>query len=382
MPRQAIRFGIIGCGLMGRELASAAARWRHLNQLDFEPQIVAACDLNPSAVAWFSENVPSLQLATSDYRAVLAHPAVDAVYVAVPHHLHAEIYTAAIAAGKSLLGEKPFGIDLPANNEILAAAAANPQVLVRCTSQFPFFPGAYLIAQWLREGRFGQLIEVEAGFWHSSDLDPNKPINWKRMVAVNGEYGCMGDLGMHVCHLPFRFGWVPQSVTAFLSKIVSQRPDISGHLVACETWDNAILGCQVQTGEQRFPMFLSTKRIAPGHANTWFMRISGTTLTAEFSTKNPKQLSYLPYTPGGKQEWHVMDLPYASAYPAITGAIFEFGFSDAILQMFASFCDELVHGQEGMRQPLTCVTPAETALSHRLFTAALASHAAGTTLPV
>jgi len=35
-----------------------------------------------------------------------------------------------------------------------------------------------------------------------------------------------------------------------------------------------------------------------------------------------------------------------------------------------AFCDERVHGPD-MVQPFTCVTPAETAASHRLFTAAL-----------
>ena len=69
----------------------------------------------------------------------------------------------------------------------------------------------------------------------------------------------------------------------------------------------------------------------------------------------------------------MVDTPYQSAYPVITGPIFEFGFSDAILQMWAAFCDELVHGQAGMSQPFFCATPAEAALSHRLFTAGLES---------
>ncbi|HQT91462.1 MAG TPA: gfo/Idh/MocA family oxidoreductase, partial [Candidatus Kryptobacter bacterium] len=83
-----------------------------------------------------------------------------------------------------------------------AAIAANPRVLVRSSSEFPFYPGAYKIGQWMREGKFGKIIDAEAGFWHSSDLDPRKQINWKRMVATNGEYGCMGDLGLHVLHMP------------------------------------------------------------------------------------------------------------------------------------------------------------------------------------
>jgi predicted dehydrogenase len=379
MSIKEIRFGIIGCGLMGREFASVAARWNHLLDLDVQPRIVAVCDVNPQALSWFERAIPDLRRATLDYHELLDDPEIDAIYCAVPHHLHARTYHDIILAGKHLLGEKPFGIDQQANAAILNAIEQRPDVLVRCSSEFPFFPGAYRLAQWIREERFGRIIDVEAGFWHSSDLNPLKPINWKRRNATNGEYGCMGDLGMHVLHLPLRAGWKPHSVRALLSKIVSERPDQHGHMVPCETWDNAILACDVVTPDQVFPMLLSTKRIAPGHNNTWFIRIQGTAVSAEFTTKNPKRLAWLPYTPGGGQEWHIIDMPYQSAYPTITGPIFEFGFSDSLLQMWAAFCDELVYGS-AMRQPFHCVTPTETQSSHELFTAALASQQQGQTI--
>ncbi len=379
MEKKGIRFGVIGCGLMGKEFASAAARWCHLTNVDFEPRIVAVCDALPAATAWFRENVPSVEQVYTDYQALLADPSIEAIYCAVPHHLHEQIYVDIIKAGKHLLGEKPFGIDQQANRAIQEAIRRHPQVVVRCSSEFPFYPGAQQVIQWVQDNRFGKIIEVEAGFWHSSDLDPAKPINWKRRVASNGEYGCMGDLGMHVLHLPLRFGWKPKTVRALLSKIVPERPDSQGNLAPCETWDNAILACDVDTREQSFPMLLSTKRIAPGHGNTWFIRIQGTAWSAEFTTKNPKQIAALPYTPGGPQAWHVADAPYRSAYPAITGGIFEFGFSDSILQMWAAFCDELTHGQ-AMRQRFQCATPDEAASSHVLFTAALESHRTGNTI--
>lgn len=113
-----IRFGVIGCGLMGKEFASAAARWCHLTDVDFEPQIVAVCDANPAATEWFQRHVPSVMRSYTDYKELLADSSVDAVYCAVPHHLHAEIYIDIIRAGKHLLGEKPFGIDREANDAI------------------------------------------------------------------------------------------------------------------------------------------------------------------------------------------------------------------------------------------------------------------------
>ena len=377
MSSRTIRFGIIGCGLMAREFASATQRWAHLPQMEVRPKLVAIADTKPSCLCWFEDNLPDVTVAVSDYRDLLASPHVDAVYCALPHHLHAQIYGDIIAAGKHLLGEKPFGIDLAANERILAALAARPEVFVRCSSEFPFYPGPYQIVKYLREGRFGRIIEVEAGFWHSSDLDPNKPINWKRQAQFNGEYGCLGDLGMHVLHIPLRFGWMPRTVHGLLSKIVTQRPDDAGNMVPCDTWDNAVMACEAVSGEHKFPMLLSTKRIAPGETNTWFIKIHGTEFSAEFTTKYPRTLRTLTYRSGKPQSWEVLDLGYVSAYPAITGPIFEFGFSDSILQMYAAFCDELIN-RERMSQPFGCATPAETHQHHRVLTAALESYKAGT----
>src|SRR5580704_12032081 len=97
---KAIRFGVIGCGLMGREFGSAAARWCHLLDARARPKIVAVCDANLAATEWFTENLPTVRQATSDYQELLANPDVDAVYCAVPHHLHERIYIDTLNAGK------------------------------------------------------------------------------------------------------------------------------------------------------------------------------------------------------------------------------------------------------------------------------------------
>jgi len=380
--RQELRFGIIGLGLMGREFASAAARWCHLLDLDFVPRITAICDTNPQLFGWFESNFDSIKATTSDYHDLLTSADVDVVYCAVPHNLHAPFYTDIIRAGKHLLGEKPFGIDLNANRQILNVIAEHPNVIVACSSEFPFFPGARRLIGYINENRFGQIIEVSAGLLHSSDLDPNKKINWKRMVDVNGEYGCMGDLGMHPLHIPLRAGWMPSNVRALLSKIVTQRPNAVGELVPCETWDNATLCCDVQTPDQHFPMYIQTYRIAPGETNTWYLRILGTQFSAEYSSKFPKTLRTMNYMSGGEQAWQVLDLGYETAYATITGGIFEFGFSDGLLQMWAAFCDQLAHGRGGMKQPFYCATPEETHLHHRVLTAALASGKQGRVVAV
>ena len=368
-----VRFGVIGCGLMGREFASAAARWCHLTAMDVRPEIVAGCDANPSLSAWLVENFASVRQATTDYRELLANPEVDAVYIAVPHNLHAEFYCAAIAAGKHLMGEKPFGIDLAANRQIMACIEQHPEVFVRCSSESPFFPAVQRIGRMLEAGAFGRIIEVNSGFLHSSDLDQTKPINWKRIVKLNGEYGCMGDLGMHACHMPFRAGWLPRDVRAILSSIVTERPDGRGGMAACDTWDNATLLCTSNDSQgHEFPLTIKTHRIAPGNMNTWYLEIFGTQASARWSSRQVNTLEILEYR-GGEQAWQVIDMGHDMAYSSLTGGIFEAGFSDSILQMWAAFLYELEHGAP-IRRFAGCVKPEEAAWSHRLFTAALQSN--------
>lgn len=366
-----IRFGIIGGGLMGREFASAAARWCHLLDPPARPVLAAVCDRSPVALEWFRASVPTCRLLTAEADELLASPDVDAVYCAVPHDLHESLYVAILRAGKHLLGEKPFGIDRPANAAIVEAARARPDLVVRSSSEFPFFPGVQRIVAMARAGAFGRILEADCGFLHSSDLDPDKPINWKRQVARNGAYGCMGDLGLHVLHVPLRLGWQVRDVRAVLSKVVAERPDGRGGMAPCETWDNATLLCRAEADGQPFPLTAKMQRIAPGETNTWYVRILGTRASARFSTKAPRTLETMLYAPGRPQAWCREDLGYASAYPTITGKIFEFGFGDAIQQMIAAFCDAVARPHAD--RPFDCATLDEVRRTHDLFTAALES---------
>ena len=83
-----VKLGVIGLGLMGRELGSVVARWCHLTDAAAKPEITAVCSRRESSWAWFLESFPTIRQATTDWRELLANPEVDAVYCAVPHDLH------------------------------------------------------------------------------------------------------------------------------------------------------------------------------------------------------------------------------------------------------------------------------------------------------
>ncbi len=365
--KQRMRVGIIGGGLMGREAASAFGRWFVLENSPVQAELTAVCDLQDKLLEWF-RGVPTVKLITRDYQELLRSSEVDVVYVAVPHNLHEQMYVDVLQSGKDLLAEKPFGIDLEAARAIWAVARQSGR-FVRCSSEFPFLPGPQRVAQAARSGRLGRIMEIRSGFWHSSDMDPAKPVNWKRQNATNGEIGVMGDLGMHVVHVPFRLGWKPLRVHAQLQKIYPRRPDGKGGMAVCDTWDNAMLHTEVLIEGEEVPMRLEMKRLAPGEMNTWFIEVLGTEGGARFSTKEPKTLWVFERTK--EQAWQRIDLGHQMPFQTITGGIFEAGFPDCFLQMWAAYAAERA-GALGNR--FGCATPEEAVLSHELFTAALESH--------
>ena len=357
-----IKVGVIGGGLMGREVASAFGRWFALEDSNISPSLVAVADVNDDALGWF-RSVPSCTKLTQNYKELLQLEDVDVVYVAVPHNLHEKIYIDVLDSGKDLLAEKPFGIDIASSKRIIDKINESKR-FVRCSSEFPYFPGALRVYRAAMSGSFGRILEVRSGFHHSSDLDPEKPANWKRQSATCGEIGVLGDLGMHVCHMPFRLGWNPRSVYAQLQKGYAERPRGS-----CDTWDNAMLHTWVHIeGVGDAPMRLEMKRLAPGETDTWFIEILGTEGGAKFSTKEPRTV--WTFARGSEQKWSRIDIGFNTDFKTITGGIFEPGFPDVLMQMWAAFFAD----REGeLGDHFGCVTPEEAFRSHQLFQAALDS---------
>ena len=127
MSAKVVNVGIIGGGLMGREVAAAVQRWPALIDHPVRPRLTAVCDINPSALEWFDE-IDTVSSKVTDYHDMLADDSIDVLYIAVRHDLHEQLYVDAINAGKSVLAEKPFGINRSAADAIIAAI----EVLSRC----------------------------------------------------------------------------------------------------------------------------------------------------------------------------------------------------------------------------------------------------------
>lgn len=369
-----VNIAIVGGGLMGREVAAAIQRWPALIDHPVRPRLTAVCDINPAAMSWFDQ-IDTVVTKVTDYRELLADDSIDVLYIAVRHDLHERLYVDTIEAGKGLLAEKPFGIDGDAADAILAAIGAHPESFVRCSSEMPFFPGAQWAIDYVQSGALGRIIEARNAFLHSSDLDLRKPLNWKRQNRYCGEAGVMNDLGLHVWHVPLRLGWAPERVYGVLQNIVTERPGPDGSMLPCDTWDNAVIHSWSRHRGEEFPLSTEMKRIDPGQKNTWEFEAIGLDGGVRFSTKNPKRVEVFATVDGPgigrEQAWQQLDAGSQSVWPTVTGANFEAGFSDSILQMWAAYLAE----REGLLgDRFGCARPVEAAATHRIFAAAIRSN--------
>ncbi|MGH2578731.1 MAG: Gfo/Idh/MocA family protein, partial [Actinomycetota bacterium] len=73
---QDVEVGIIGGGLMGREVAAALARWPALQDHPVRPRLTAVCDTNPAALEWF-DRIHTVRLKATDHSQVMEDDRIE-----------------------------------------------------------------------------------------------------------------------------------------------------------------------------------------------------------------------------------------------------------------------------------------------------------------
>ena len=146
--RAPLRLAIVGCGDIGRTMAILA-------RLNRRVRLVACCDHTVADAEAFAARFRVPQ-AYGDYQAMLAHAPLDAVYLSVPHDLHAGMIRAAVEAEKHVLVEKPITRTLEEGQEIVRMIRDAP-VRVGVNYQYRYDSGCYALVQAARQGTLGRL---------------------------------------------------------------------------------------------------------------------------------------------------------------------------------------------------------------------------------
>ncbi len=154
---------VIGVGNRGGFLLSAV-----LKQSD--ARVTAICDLKPDrldkAATAAAQHNPTT---TSDWRKIIDRKDVDAVYIATPPHLHAEMAIAALKAGKHVYCEKPIGTTPAEVRELLQVAKASNRVFMAGQQLRSMIQLGEAIRK-IHDGAIGDILFVKAQRHASADL--------------------------------------------------------------------------------------------------------------------------------------------------------------------------------------------------------------------
>lgn len=288
--------GIVGAGWMGHLHARAYARLpHHVVDLPRRPRLVAVADAVPAA----AQDVVArygVERASTDWRDVVADPAVEAVSVAAPNGLHREIGVAVAAAGKHLWIEKPVGLTSD-DTAAVAAAVHDAGVCSVVGFNYRMVPAVARAARLLADGAIGRPTHARFRLLTDFAAHPDGALTW-RFTRAQGGSGVLNDLAVHGVDLVrFLLGDLGR-VVADGERFVPRRPLAAagasqyerggGELGEVENLD--YVSVLARTTDD-VAVSLEASRVAVGDQNDYGFEIHGTRGLLAFDFRRPGELA-------------------------------------------------------------------------------------------
>lgn len=171
----------------------------------------------------------------SSWRELLAMD-IDTVSVAVPPARQQEIVLAALAQGKHVFCEKPFGATLAEAEGMANGARRAPDNVVAVNFQFRYERGIALLKEKICAGAIGNLRAIDVSWLTGGRASPESPWSWRNDASAGG--GVMGAFFSHIADL---FCWLsaaePKSVSGQTRILVAERTDDTGRVQAVTAED-------------------------------------------------------------------------------------------------------------------------------------------------
>ncbi|CAB4372420.1 unannotated protein [freshwater metagenome] len=127
------------------------------------------------------------------YEDLIHDPSVDAVYISLPNHLHCQWTVAALNAGKHVLCEKPFAMNVNEIELMVEAAQKNDRLLVEAVWS-RWHPRMIRMVDYVKAGNIGDIVSIESSFTFPGSIDGN----YRAEPAMGG--GALFDVGVYPLH--------------------------------------------------------------------------------------------------------------------------------------------------------------------------------------
>ena len=230
MSREAVGFGIVGCGVV--------ADYHIGGVLEAEgAKLVAIADVveerarevgEKHGVSWYT-----------DYKEMLKSPEIDVVCITTPSGIRIPIATDAAAAGKHLIIEKPIDITLEKTDRIIEAAG-NAGVHLMCIFQLRYGEAVGKVREAVQEGKLGQIVLGDAYIKWFRPQEYYDSAGWRGTWDMEGG-GALMTQGIHTVDL---LQWImgpAKRVSARMDSLVHD-VEVEDTVVATVEYESGALG--------------------------------------------------------------------------------------------------------------------------------------------
>lgn len=226
-------------------------------------QLVAVSASTPRSGQRSAERLGAERAATAEQ--IFSADDVDVVHVCTPNHLHWEQATAALAAGKHVICEKPLATTLD-DAAALVEAAADAHRVAAVSFIYRFYP-------MVREARY-RIADAAVWLMHGGYLQDHManadPVGWRSDPTQSGASMTFGDIGSHWCD-------AMEFVTGHRISAVLATEAVDGAVVAFRT-DRGAIGSLV------------VSQASPGRKNRLSFSFDARETAVQFDQEHPDEL--------------------------------------------------------------------------------------------
>jgi predicted dehydrogenase len=308
--------GIIGYGFMGKVHAFGYRSIPfYYDPPPLDIRLVGVATSSPET-AEAARLHGGFELATADWRTLIARKDITIIDICSPNPLHAEQLREAMAAGKSIYCDKPLTVTLKEAEDV-SKAMAGWKGIGQVAFHNRFFSGMQRAMQLIDEGFLGTPIGFRAVYLHSGSVDASVPLKWKLRASEGG--GVIRDLGSHLLDL---VDWLAGPIECIRTEtriLHPSRPDGRGGTQAVDAEDQVIFTARMAGGALGT---LEASKIATGSEDDLRVEIHGTRGAIRFDLMQPDfveifSLSDADMPLGGTRGWK--KVPALHRYPAPAG---------------------------------------------------------------
>ena len=200
-----LQVGVIGVGF-GQQVHVPAFR------LDSRCQVEALCAASQKHAQDIANRL-AVPRAYGDWQELVGDPGIDAISIAVPPILQAEIALSALKANKAVFCEKPLAIS-PGDGMAMAEAACQRNLANMVDFEFPEIPHWQYAKQIIDSGRLGSLRHANISWNVETAANRMGSNSWKTDLSKGG-----GTLNTFGCHCFYYVEWLLGPISRLSAKL-------------------------------------------------------------------------------------------------------------------------------------------------------------------